>query len=304
MIKRLLILFLSVSVLFVGAVFALRELRAPVTVLIPNRQATSSVSQFQIIDNGIDKEESKAISREVLLSSPLIIFGRGNATPFTPAAVISETNRQRVNQGLTAFTENELLNKAAEIKVRDMFEKQYFDHLSPAGTGPDSLARKVGYEYVSIGENLALGTFGDEGALVDAWMNSPGHRANILRPQFKEIGLAVGRGVYNGKQVLIAVQEFGRPISSCPSVSTKLKKEIDEQKIQLVTLGKTLEVIHAEINSMKVATNQDEQVFQNKITLYNNQVNQYNSLVASIKTETATYNAQVKAFNVCLQVSS
>lgn len=304
MIKRLFILLLSVSILFVGSVFALRELRAPVAALIPSHLATSSITQFQIIDNGVDEEESKSISREVLLSSPLVIFGRGNATPFTPAAVVFETNRQRVNQGLAPFVENELLNKAAEMKVRDMFEKQYFDHLSPVGTGPDSLARKVGYEYVSIGENLALGTFGDEGALVDAWMNSPGHRANILRPQFKEIGLAVGRGVYNGRQVLIAVQEFGRPISSCPSVSINLKKEIDAQKTQLTALGRTLEIVHSEINSMKVATSQDEQIFQNKITLYNNQVNQYNSLVASIKTGTATYNAQVKAFNVCLQVSS
>lgn len=304
MTKRLLVLLISVSVLFVASVFALRELRAPVTTFIPNPQATSSIAQFQIIDNEADQEESKSISREVLLSSPLVIFGRGNATPFTPAAVISETNRQRANLGLAPFVENELLNKAAEMKVRDMFEKQYFDHLSPLGTGPDSLARKVGYEYVSIGENLALGTFGDEGALVDAWMNSPGHRANILRPQFKEIGLAVGRGVYGGRQVLIAVQEFGRPISNCPSVSVSLKRQIDEQKTELAALGRTLELVHAEINSTKVASSQDEQVFQNKITLYNNQVNQYNSLVVSIKTGTATYNAQVKAFNVCLQVSS
>ena len=53
------------------------------------------------------------------------------------------------------------------------------------------MAKKAGYEYISVGENLAMGNFKNDGDLVEAWMNSPGHRANILSFKYKELGVAV-----------------------------------------------------------------------------------------------------------------
>ncbi len=296
MIQRTALLFLAVTTLFIGSVFILRQFKNQ-TFPVVQREP---LKEFEIIG---DEEESVRITPEVLLSSPLVIFGRGNATPFTPSAVIVETNRQRREQGLPALTENSLLNSAAEMKVRDIFEQQYFDHVSPTGAGPDSLARRVGYEYVSIGENLAMGSFGDEGALVEAWMQSPGHRANILRSQFQEIGLAVGRGDYNGHPVLIAVQEFGRPLSSCPIVSSALRRDIDTKKTQLSALSRTLESLRLDLDIENTSSTSDMSTYQNKINLYNNEVTEYNILVAAIKEKTGIYNTEVRAFNNCLNVS-
>ena len=60
-----------------------------------------------------------------------------------------------------------------------------------------------------------------------AWMNSPGHRANILNPHFQEIGVAVGKGMYEGHETWIAVQSFGMPLSACPASDANLKIKID-----------------------------------------------------------------------------
>lgn len=110
----------------------------------------------------------------------------------TAAGIIEQTNAQRGDFGQSALKENEQLNQAALAKVKDMFAGQYFEHISPLGKGPADLAKAAGYLYVSIGENLALGNYKDDAALVEAWMNSPGHRANILDPRFTEIGIGVG----------------------------------------------------------------------------------------------------------------
>src|SRR5262249_8345343 len=113
----------------------------------------------------------------------------------TQAGVIKWTNIQRQENGaLPALTVNAKLNESAQLKLKDMFAKQYFEHVSPSGVGPDGLANEVGYAYASIGENLALGNFADDRALVQAWMDSPGHRANILGKSYREIGVAVGKG--------------------------------------------------------------------------------------------------------------
>ncbi len=298
MLRRLTLLTL-VTLVFMGAVYAIREVGVPALSSAIHKQ---EVKQFELVT---DETESAAVTKEVLLSSPLIILGKSDATPFTPTQVVLETNRQRVMMNLPELVENEELAAAAEMKVRDMFEHQYFEHNSPlTGGGPDSLARAASYEYVSLGENLALGNFGDEAALVDAWMKSPGHRANILRSQFQEIGIAVGRGEYQGKQVLIAVQEFGRPLNSCPAVKASAKKSIEDDKIALAAIGEKLTKARAVIETLENDPKADDQVYQQKVNEYNTQIGAYNALVAQIKQKTTAYNAQVRAFNACLKTSS
>jgi len=124
-----------------------------------------------------------------------------------------------------------------DLQLDDIFEKQYFAHISPEGLGPSDLAEKSGYEYIMIAENLALGNFKDDNTLVNAWMDSPGHRANILNNRYTEIGVAVGKGFFsesneNNKEeiateVWIAVQEFGLPLSSCPKPEESLLNTIE-----------------------------------------------------------------------------
>ena len=75
----------------------------------------------------------------------------------------------------------------------DLFAKHYFNHVSPDGMQPFVWAERRGYDYSAIGENLAAGYRGAT-SVVSGWMHSPGHRANILGPNFDEVGVAIADG--------------------------------------------------------------------------------------------------------------
>jgi uncharacterized protein YkwD len=212
--------------------------------------------------------------------------------------VIAITNEQRaLNGNLPALIENSKLDFSAEKKLQDMFVKQYFEHNSPSGVGVGDLGNQVGYEYIIIGENLALGNFKDDKSLVDAWMASPGHRANILNNRYKEIGVAVGQGNYNGKSVWIAVQHFGLPKSVCPSIDEVLHGiiSIDQKK------AKDMEVVlaskRAKVDSGVIS---DGLTVNEQIDSYNTLVSDYNKLILNIKGKINTYNEEVKSFNSCI----
>lgn len=126
------------------------------------------------------------------------------------ADVVSETNNQRKLNGTAPLFENAKLNAVADYKMRDMFVRQYFNHRAPDDTSDiEELLPKFGYQYYFAGENLAMGDFKNAVEIVALWMNSPGHRANILDERFKEIGVAVGEDVFSGRRTKIAVQIFG-----------------------------------------------------------------------------------------------
>jgi hypothetical protein len=180
-----------------------------------------------------------------------------------------------------------------------MFAKQYFEHISPEGVGPADLATKYGYEYIVSGENLAMGNFKDDAALVEAWMNSPGHRANILNDKYLNIGVAVGRGTFEGKTVWLAVQEFGRPLSACPSVDANLKDAI-------AVLEKEIKFEEVELKALKQGmadsephTREEYDEYNKKVEEYNAKVRLYNSKVETVKQLIEKYNTQVKEFNEC-----
>ena len=127
-----------------------------------------------------------------------------------PATVVDFTNSNRVTNGLSLLTTNPLLQQAAQEKADDMAAKSYFAHTSPAGLSPWYWFVKAGYNFSSAGENLAV-NFSDSKDVMDAWMNSPEHRANILSNKFTEIGVATAMGKYEGSDVVFVVQEFGMP---------------------------------------------------------------------------------------------
>src|SRR3989344_2386836 len=130
----------------------------------------------------------------------------------TADGVLSWTNKEREKAGLPDLAPNQKLTASALAKVRDMFKNQYFAHESPAGKGAGDLAEAEGYDFILIGENLALGNFEGDKALVEAWIASPVHRANILGSRYKEIGIAVGRGMFGGRETWLAVQHFALPL--------------------------------------------------------------------------------------------
>jgi len=146
-----------------------------------------------------------------------------NNTKLSKDSLISLTNKERKDNGnLEALKDNQLLDLTAEKKLQDMFDNQYFEHISSKGVGVGNLADEVGYEYILIGENLAMGNFKDDISLMDAWMASAGHRANILNKNYTDIGMAVGKGNFEGQNIWMAVQHFGTPRSVCPTIDQVL----------------------------------------------------------------------------------
>ncbi len=141
------------------------------------------------------------------LASPSVL---GFASNITPEKVIEDTNQKRAEKGLSPLTINSKLNEAAQRKAGDMFAFNYWAHTSPSGRTPWAFFQEVGYKYLYAGENLAR-DFMDSDSVVEAWMNSPTHKDNLLNPNYKEIGLAVVNGSLNGAQTTLVVQLFGTP---------------------------------------------------------------------------------------------
>jgi uncharacterized protein YkwD len=211
--------------------------------------------------------------------------------------IIEITNKERASFGLPPLVENTKLDRSALAKVNDMFDNQYFEHISPSGVGVSDLALDYGYDYIIIGENLALGGFKDDQAVVTAWMNSPGHRANILNTRYTNIGVSVGRGSFEGRDVWIAVQHFGLPKYACPSIDSNLKASIDSMQSKIKALQKELDVLKAQIDS----TTTDQSIKSEAIKKYNDLVNTFNSMISNVKVSIDKYNTQVRAFNECVK---
>lgn len=132
----------------------------------------------------------------------------GDQVNKTQDELLTYTNRERLNLKLPALQANDRLAEAAELKARDILERQYWAHNAPDGTTPWHWYRKVNYRYDYAGENLAKG-FNDAGAVVDAWMNSKEHRDNMLSPFYEEVGFAAVSGELQGESTQIVVAMYG-----------------------------------------------------------------------------------------------
>lgn len=110
--------------------------------------------------------------------------------------VIRLVNVLRGQYGLTPLTENWELSRVARYKSQDMHDQGYFDHTSPTYGSPFTMIKNFGIPYRSAGENIAMG-YSTPQAVVRDWMNSTGHRANILNGGFTQIGVGyVANGNY------------------------------------------------------------------------------------------------------------
>lgn len=110
--------------------------------------------------------------------------------------VVRLVNIERARNGLAALSEDWELSRVARYKSQDMRDKRYFSHTSPTYGSPYDMMRAFGISYRTAGENIAMGQ-STPAAVVSAWMNSPGHRANILSKSFKKIGVGyVAAGSY------------------------------------------------------------------------------------------------------------
>jgi uncharacterized protein YkwD len=154
-------------------------------------------NSFPLENIGFQLSSAYASQRPLLLGS-------------TKEGIIRETNKARHHNGLPSLIENDLLNQLAAERINDMFQNQYFGHVSPSGDKYTKIALRLGYPYKRISENIAYMTlYSTDQKFVNMWMQSPGHRRNILDSDVKEIGVAVRKGYLKGNDTWVSVQIFG-----------------------------------------------------------------------------------------------
>ena len=173
----------------------------------------------------------------------------------------SLSNNERVSNGLSSLSTSETLTRSAQMKADDMASKSYFEHMSLEGKNFFYWIDQAGYSYSMAGENLAI-YFADSVDVVEAWMNSPTHRENILRQGFSQVGTALAEGSYQGQKTFYVVQHYGTPkevtrqdlVASVPPIEqpspeiksstvASIRKSVETTK----PLAVTVKVAHVEI---------------------------------------------------------
>ncbi len=156
------------------------------------------------------------VLRSTIRSHPSIL---GIAKDITSERLLALTNAEREKKGLKPLHLDPALSQAANEKAHYMFSHNYWAHTAPDGTSPWEFFNRVGYRYLYAGENLAK-EFEVSDGVVLAWMQSPSHRANIMRPEYRDIGFAVVNGELEGEKTTLVVQLFGTKQSASLSDAT------------------------------------------------------------------------------------
>jgi uncharacterized YkwD family protein/spore coat assembly protein SafA len=158
---------------------------------------------------------SEIISSNPQISNPNLIYPGQKLTVPTmqgikalESEVVRLVNIERSKQGLQPLKENWELSRVARYKSADMAAKNYFAHESPTYGSPFRMMESFGIKYSSAGENIAYGQKTPQ-QVMTAWMNSPGHRSNIMSPSFSQIGVGYAT---NKNGVPYWTQMFIRPI--------------------------------------------------------------------------------------------
>lgn len=161
----------------------------PVAVTTPVPKKTYTKSAYSTTSSG----------QPTASSAPANVSSEEKSIALNGSGITSQINYQRRLNGLGNVSLNGQLSSAALAKARDMYDKNYFAHVAPDGTDDFYFVNLSGYAWTSVGVNLATGSFGDAKDLVNAWMASPGHKANILA----SYGRNVGVGIYGKYFVMV-----------------------------------------------------------------------------------------------------
>lgn len=180
---------------FAAAILAICLTVTPVSAATVTHKVVSGESMWKIaVKYQVGLDEIIAANPQV--SNPALIYPdqilniplTDTAVTNFEAEVIRLVNEIRVQNGLKKLTTNWELSRVARYKSADMQEKGYFSHTSPTYGTPYQMMQSFGISYRTAGENIAYG-YATPQAVVNGWMNSPGHRANILNASYTQIGV-------------------------------------------------------------------------------------------------------------------
>lgn len=243
-----------------------------------------------------------ALFAATLIAAPVLASSASKTKPLTISGIVFWTNVDRITENPSApyLNKNYILNAIASARLDDMFKRQYFDHVSPTGIAPSDIAIKFGYRYLTFSENIALGTYQNDQALVTAWMNSPHHRKNIISPKFREIGVAARVGIYKNRRTWIAVQVFGRSASDCPSPSSAAKNALDTVAEKIAEKNSVALPLYELLRSNSPQTSSEITTYNQNVQTYDSLVQEINILKTEFRQRTNEFNVAVKAYNTCL----
>lgn len=152
------------------------------------------------VKNQVGVSEIKSYNPQI--SNPnMIITGKVIKVPDLSAIIANENevvrlvNVERSKVGQAPLKANWQLSRVARYKSEDMRDKKYFSHTSPTYGSPFDMMKNFGLTYSAAGENIAMGQV-SPAEVMKSWMNSPGHKQNILSPNYTEIGVGYASGSY------------------------------------------------------------------------------------------------------------
>jgi uncharacterized YkwD family protein len=166
------------------------------TVTQPTEQPTQPTTQQPETTVTQPAEQPTQTTQQPQTSTQPTTTETANTLSAYEQKVVDLTNQERAKNGLAALKVDVTLSKMAREKSRDMSANGYFSHTSPTYGSPFDMMKQFGITYRSAGENIAMGQRTPE-EVVNAWMNSEGHRKNILSPNFTHIGVGhISQGNY------------------------------------------------------------------------------------------------------------
>jgi uncharacterized protein YkwD len=210
-------------------------------------------------------------------------------------------NKERTQRGLKALKTNSKLIQSARTKAADMIVYNYFAHASPVDSKKDFsyFIDKQSYVFIRVSENLAMGEFTSADDVVNAWMKSPGHAANILFPDYRDTGVSVQvKPNPKGGSDIIIVQHFGVPKNTCPSISDEITTSLQSIESQAKSAKEKADELKARID--KEQTKLSENDLDELIGMYNTTIRSYNSLVGKFTMITEQYNKAAETYNNCI----
>ena len=192
--KKLLSFALCAIMMF--SVFALTASAAETYTVVKGDSMWKIAVKYEVGLSEIINENPEVLNPALIYPGQLIKVPTVNSGVLSyESEVVRLVNEIRVKNGLKKLTEDWQLSRVARYKSQDMKDKNYFSHTSPTYGTPFQMMKSFGISYKTAGENIAKGQATPQ-AVVNAWMNSSGHRANILNSKYTKIGVGY---VENGK---------------------------------------------------------------------------------------------------------
>ena len=170
-----------------------------------------------------------------LVIATLIPFFTASSLAVSGQNIASLTNAERDAAGIASLSWSGALASFAYAKLNHMCTNNYWAHTAPDGTSPWTFVSAAGYRYTHVAENLAR-SFSSDNAVISGWMNSPGHRANILNGAYKDIGVASKQCTIMGKSSTVVVAHYGAT-SASPKTETSMQQQKLSRKPQVKSVS-------------------------------------------------------------------